>query len=531
MTNPIDMTTFAQLGLPKRLVRALANSGISEPFPVQTATIPSALAGRDVAAKAPTGSGKTFAFGLPLLAQVERATKNRPSSLILAPTRELAEQIKQELVPLAKSMDAYVHAVYGGVAYGPQKAALRRGVEVLVATPGRLEDLIEQGAIRLDEATIVAVDEADRMADMGFLPAVRRILDLTPRHRQTMLFSATLDGDVAVLIRDYQTDPVRHEAPSVESEAIDARHHFWLVPHHDRVEVTADIVAAGGRSIVFTRTRHGADRLARQLGRHGIDAVAIHGGRSQSQRTRALKQFTTGHTQALIATDVAARGIHVDAVETVLHFDPAADHKDYLHRSGRTARAGAAGTVVSILTHDQQRGARRMQRDLNLWAPIETPLIERLATGGHRMGERAAASELDTKRSKQRSHAADRGERTDRIGRDSASEPRRRHVSQSIQSIYVSNIPWEATASDLEQLFSPYGRVAAATIVTDRRTGRSRGYAFVDIETGASRKAIGELHGSLLDGRELTVRPARPRPPHNKRTNSRKEQTRSRRRR
>ena len=361
-------TTFAHLGIPEPLVRSLAKSGIVEPFPVQTATIPDAMAGRDVSGKAPTGSGKTLAFGLPLLARVEKANRNRPKALILAPTRELAEQIKRELTPLARATGRYVLAVYGGVGYGPQKNALRKGVDVLVATPGRLEDLIQQRSVDLSQVNIVVVDEADRMADMGFLPAVRRILDDTAKRRQTMLFSATLDGDIAVLSRDYQHDPVRHEAGTVDSETIDARHHFWLVQHHDRVQHTADLIEAAGKSIVFTRTRHGADRLAKQLARLDVGAVAMHGGRSQSQRNRALQEFSSGRAQALVATDVAARGIHIEAVASVIHFDPPADSKDYLHRSGRTARAGATGTVVSLVTGAQQRDVRRMQKDLDLRA-------------------------------------------------------------------------------------------------------------------------------------------------------------------
>ncbi len=503
--------TFAQLGLPEPFIRSLAKRGIVEPFPVQAATIPDSLAGRDVAAKAPTGSGKTLAFGLPLLANVDKASKNRPGSLILAPTRELAEQIKQELAPLAKSIGKYVHAVYGGVSYGPQKTALRRGVDVLVATPGRLEDLIQQGAVRLDQADIVVIDEADRMADMGFLPAVRRILDATAKRRQTMLFSATLDGDVAVLVRDYQSNPVQHEAPSAEAEAIDAKHHFWLVQRHDRVEHTADVIATGGRSIVFTRTRHGADRLAKQLDRLDIGAVAIHGGRSQGQRNRALKEFTTGRVQALIATDVAARGIHVDAVETVVHFDPPNDHKDYLHRSGRTARAGAAGTVVSLITGEQQRGARRMQEELNLWAPIVPPHVGSLTNGGHRIGERSGPKRASHRSTKPTNRGEDRSLHGSTTGNQSR-KPRSENPPG--QSVYVSNIPWETTSDQLIELFGAYGPVTDATIVTDRRSGHSRGFGFVEMTRTGSEKAIKGLNGSDFGGRELTVRPARPRAEH-----------------
>jgi superfamily II DNA/RNA helicase len=486
-------TTFAHLGLPEPLVRALAKSGIVAPFPVQTAAIPDAMKGRDVSGKAPTGSGKTLAFGLPLLARVPRAGKHRPRALILAPTRELAEQIKRELAPLAEVASRSVFAVYGGVGYGPQKNALRRGVDVLVATPGRLEDLMEQRSIDLREVEIVVVDEADRMADMGFLPAVRRILDRTARTRQTMLFSATLDGDVAVLSRDYQRDPVRHETGTVEPETIDARHHFWLVESHDRVRHVADVVAAMGRSIVFTRTRHGADRLAKQMDKLGVAAVALHGGRSQNQRNAALARFASGRVKALIATDVAARGIHVEAVASVIHFDLPPDAKDYLHRSGRTARAGATGTIVSMVSHDQQRAAARIQQDLGLRAPIDPPRLESLHDGGHRAGalsEKRPRRDLDTP-----------GLTTGRAS----------HRVAGAESLYVANLPWGATDQDLATLFGRHGKVHQTTIITDRRTGRSRGFAFVDMHAGDAPGAVEALHGSNMGGRDLTVRPARPR--------------------
>jgi len=498
-------STFAQLGLRDPLVRALAKGGITEPFPIQSATIPDALTGRDVSGKAPTGSGKTLAFGLPLLTRIERADRYRPRALILAPTRELAEQIKKELTPLARAVGRTVIAVYGGVGYGPQKNALRTGTDVLVATPGRLEDLIEQGSVNLDEVDFVVVDEADRMADMGFLPAVRRILDDTADRRQTLLFSATLDGDIAVLSRDYQHDPVRHEAGTVDADTIDARHHFWLVDHADRVRHTADLVDAAGRSIVFTRTRHGADRLARQLAKEGIGAVAMHGGRSQNQRDRALQAFSSGRAQALIATDVAARGIHVDAVASVIHFDPPADAKDYLHRSGRTARAGATGNVVSLVTGDQQRDVRRMQQDLGLRAPLEAPRLGDLVDGGHRIGatptdrpRREPATTRPTARARREPRRA-----PDQPRRATKEQPR---ANGGGESVYVANLPWGATVADVQALFARHGVVHQATIVTDRRTGRSKGFGFVDMPSPAARSAIAALHGSTLDGRDLTVR-------------------------
>jgi len=488
-------TTFADLGLPEKIIRALTKRNITEPFPVQAATIPDALAGKDLCGKAPTGSGKTLAFGLPVLARVEPPSRNRPASLILAPTRELAEQIKKELTSPAKALGRHVSAVYGGVGYGGQRAALRRGVDVLVATPGRLEDLIEQGDVILDQVGVVVIDEADRMADMGFMPAVRRILDRTNGRRQTMLFSATLDGDIALLSDRYQTDPIRHEAAAVETEASDARHHFWQVDHHDRVKHAADVVTSAGRSIVFTRTRHGADRLARQLGKAGVDAVALHGGRSQNQRNRALRSFSSGKAQALVATDVAARGIHIDAVESVVHFDPPADHKDYLHRSGRTARAGASGLVVSLVTSSQRKTVQRMQRELDLEAPIAEPSLDELASGGYVVGE--SAPNPSRKRMQK--------------SRPDSREPREMPSKGKSNSIYVANLPWSTTDRDLADLFGRIGPVHQATVITDRRSGRSKGFGFVDMPDSVAQKAIAELHGSSMKGRDLTVRFAQPR--------------------
>ncbi|MFQ5524549.1 MAG: DEAD/DEAH box helicase [Acidimicrobiia bacterium] len=480
-------TTFAQLGLSDPLVQTLSAKGIIAPFPVQAATIPDALEGRDVSGKAPTGSGKTLAFGLPLLTRVGKASRHRPRALILAPTRELAEQIKVELSPLARAVSRKVTAVYGGVGYGPQKGALRKGVDVLVATPGRLEDLVAQKAADLESVEIVVVDEADRMADMGFLPAVRRILNLTGKPRQTLLFSATLDGDIAVLSRDYQRNPVRHEAGSVVTQAADARHHFWLVDHHDRVEHTAALVEEAGKSIVFTRTRHGADRLARQLSKLGIGAVAMHGGRSQNQRNRALAAFSSGRAQALVATDVAARGIHVDDVASVVHFDPPADSKDYLHRSGRTARAGATGIIVSLVTGAQLQSVRRMQRELGLGTSMETPSLEGLSSGGDTV-------------------VADRA----RPRQDSNRGPGGRRPAGRI-SLYVGNLPWSTTDDELRDLFAHHGEVKQATVITDRRTGRSKGFGFVEMPSSAARSALADLNERSHGGRRLTVREARPR--------------------
>lgn len=382
------MSTFTDLGVPARLIEVLNKHSIVDPFPIQEATIPDLLSGRDVLGRAPTGSGKTLAFGLPLITRVGKATSRRPRALILAPTRELAEQIARELVPYAKAYGRAVTAVYGGVGYDPQRNALRKGADVLVATPGRLADLIDERTVSLAEVDIVVVDEADRMADMGFMPQVRRLLDQTTTPRQTMLFSATLDSDVASLTQRYQTDPVRHEVGDHEDH-LEAAHYFWRVDASERIGITAEIIESATPTLVFTRTRHGADKVAHQLDRMGVRAAAIHGGRSQSQRTRALKAFGDGKVDALIATDVAARGIHVDGIASVVHFDLPDDHKDYLHRSGRTARAGAAGVVVSLVLADQMNELRSLQRQVGVHDALHDPDNGWLsAKGGSRVGER-----------------------------------------------------------------------------------------------------------------------------------------------
>jgi len=363
--------TFSDLGVPDRICVALERRGITEPFEIQATTIADAMAGRDVCGRAPTGSGKTLAFGIPLVAGVEKAKPRQPRALVLAPTRELAEQISTELRTFAGKVK--IGVVYGGVGYGPQLNALRNGVDILVACPGRLEDLIEQGALSLSHVDRVVLDEADRMADMGFMPAVRRLLDQTNPDRQTVLFSATLDGDVAKLTRDYQQDPVNHEVGEETPDITAASHVFWKAAQADRREITAEAVGAAWPAIIFCRTRHGSDRLARQLSKEGLKTAAIHGGRSQAQRTRALADFSNGRVHALVATDVAARGIHVDGVASVIHFDPPEDHKAYVHRSGRTARAGESGVVISLVQPNQMKDMKRMQRQIGLDEPFLEP--------------------------------------------------------------------------------------------------------------------------------------------------------------
>jgi superfamily II DNA/RNA helicase len=369
-------TTFADLGVPADLVGTLHAHGLVDAFDIQAMTVPDGLAGRDLCGRAPTGSGKTIAFGIPLVARVGKARARRPRGLVLVPTRELAAQVCGELAWPGRARKRRVAAVYGGAGFGAQFKALRRGVDVLVACPGRLTDLIERGEVDLDEVELVVVDEADRMADMGFLPAVQQLLDRTPETRQTLLFSATLDGAVDRLVQRYQREPSRHLLPEADQRA--ATHRFWSVDRATRVDVTAQVVDAIGPTIVFCRTKHGADALAKKLDQRGVRSAAIHGNRSQGQRERALAAFADGKVGALVATDVAARGIHVDAVACVVHFDPPADFKDYTHRSGRTARAGAAGTVVSLVLAEQRGLVARFQRELGQRPGLDRPSIEAL---------------------------------------------------------------------------------------------------------------------------------------------------------
>jgi superfamily II DNA/RNA helicase len=359
----LTITSFAELGLPDRLVEVLRQRGITRPLPIQAAAIADVLAGTDVSGKAPTGSGKTFAFALPIAATLGRSAPQRPRGLVLAPTRELASQIAAEMGPFLAARSLKVYPFYGGVGFGGQRHALRSGVDVAVACPGRLEDLMSTGDIDLSDIEVAVVDEADRMADMGFLPAVCRILDATSSSRQTLLFSATLDGDVDVLVRRYQRKPVRHEV-AVREDMNRATHEFRAVASADRTALCAELVLAPGSSVVFVRTKQGADRVARRLKNAGAAAAAIHGDRSQAQRERALADFRAGKIQALVATDVAARGIHVNDVARVIHYDLPADIKDYVHRSGRTARAGAGGTVIAFVTPEKRALAASLQSGL-----------------------------------------------------------------------------------------------------------------------------------------------------------------------
>jgi superfamily II DNA/RNA helicase len=387
--DPQADATFASIGLPQKLVTALERRGMTAPFAIQTRTIPDALAGRDVLGRAQTGSGKTLAFGLPLLARLAGGQRRggRPRGLVLVPTRELAQQVHDALQPLAQGLDIKLCAVYGGASMGRQIDQLRRAVDIVVATPGRLQDLIEQGECSLAEVQVAVLDEADHMADLGFLPVVTMLLGMTPADGQRLLFSATLDRGVDKLVRQFLTDPAMHAVASDTSHVELMDHRVFAVSHDSKVDIAAEIAARPARTLFFVRTKHGADRLATQLRRVGVEAASIHGNLTQNARKKALDAFSRGSARVLVATDVAARGIHVDDVDLVVHFDPPADHKDYLHRSGRTARAGASGTVLSLLLSDQVREHQRMRERAGIDANAQTvtpghPAVREIAESG-----------------------------------------------------------------------------------------------------------------------------------------------------
>jgi superfamily II DNA/RNA helicase len=425
--------SFAALGVPSNLVEHLKQRGITEAFPIQEAALPDALAGRDVVGKAVTGSGKTLAFGLPLMARLTKARPRKPVALVLVPTRELAAQVQKELAQLTDDRGRRVICIYGGTSYNVARKALNFGVDVVVACPGRLEDMLEQGALDLSSVTTVVVDEADRMADMGFLPCVRRIVGATPRDRHVMLFSATMGPDVKSLVKEFTHDAAIHDVVGDEAPN-DVDHFFWRVAREQRPQITADIVEEYERALVFTRTKHGADRLARQLEERGISAVPLHGDRTQAQRERALRSVKNGQVQVLVATDVAARGIHIELLPVVIHYDPPAQATDYLHRSGRTGRAGATGVVISLVGEDVIGQVKRLQKALGLEASIE----RREDAQPIRLGavdDAVAAERLDdrggkgrSERSTPREHAPrgfERGARSERGFSDRAPRPER----------------------------------------------------------------------------------------------------------
>jgi superfamily II DNA/RNA helicase len=410
--RPVDEpTTFADLGVPSVLCEALQREDIVQPFPIQTMTVPDALRGRDVLGRGQTGSGKTLAFALPVLTRLSQQPSSRrrhPRALILAPTRELVRQIDDTLRPLASRLDLRTTTVFGGVPAGSQISALRRGVDIVVACPGRLEDLRGSGHLSLDAIEITVLDEADHMADLGFLPVVTRVLAATPRGGQRLLFSATLDRAVDGLVKRFLSDPVVHQADDDTSSVESMEHHVLHVTNTDRLAVLVDLTSAPGPTVVFTRTKHRARQLTRQLVTAGIPAVEMHGNLPQGARTRNLAAFRDGRATTLVATDIAARGIHVDDVRLVVHADPPIEHKSYLHRSGRTARAGAAGTVVTIATEDQRSAVRTLSRKAGI-TPVVTalqpghPLLNELAPGTRSRRDGAeVAAQLGTEPPQQR---------------------------------------------------------------------------------------------------------------------------------
>lgn len=363
-------TTFADLGVPEPLVAALAASGIHAPFAVQLLTIKDGMAGRDVCGKAKTGAGKTLAFGLPVLALTPKAVPNRPHSLIMVPTRELALQVTEVLEPLAKAVDRTVISVYGGAKVEKQTDAIDKGVDIIVATPGRLIDLVDRKAVSLADITMVVLDEADRMVDMGFLPQVEWLLRHIEGEHQTLLFSATLDGAIDHVVRTYLRDPVKHEVASETITVENMTHRFLMVHEMDKIKMLGSIASYHPRTLAFVKSKRGADQIAAALVKEGVKASALHGDMQQRYREKAIEDFTDGKLSVLVATDVAARGLDIDEIGVVVHYDPPADPKDYLHRSGRTARAGSSGVVVTLALWNEELEVRRLQKRLALNVPI-----------------------------------------------------------------------------------------------------------------------------------------------------------------
>jgi superfamily II DNA/RNA helicase len=448
--SAVRQATFASLGVPASLVAVLDEDGITTPFPIQEATLPDALAGRDILGRAQTGSGKTLGFALPLVARLAggRTMAGRPRGLVLVPTRELATQVNGVLRPLARAMRLWVTTIYGGVSQGPQVNALQRRTDIIVATPGRLADLIGQGHCDLSDVEITVIDEADQMADLGFLPIVRRLLEATPSDGQRLLFSATLDSAIDVIARRFLTDPAQHSVDENSSPA-EIEHHVITVHPGNRVEVIAALTGGDKRSLVFTRTKHGAERLARQLTAAGIPAAELHGNLRQGARSRNLAAFGSGAVRVMVATDIAARGIHVDGVDLVIHADPPAEHKAYVHRSGRTARGGADGVVVTMQTAAQAREVGALMRkagvtpqvaeadpDSAVVREISGPPAPRvtllnkaadLVQPEDRLSERQPSTGRPGRgKPGQRPFRADRGGRSSRVQRGAADQPARR---------------------------------------------------------------------------------------------------------
>lgn len=504
--------SFADLGVPSRLVERLNARGITEAFPIQAAAIPDALEGRDVVGKAATGSGKTLAFGLPLMARLTKAQPRKPVALVLVPTRELAAQVQKEIAQLSDDRGRRVICIYGGTSYNVARKALNYGVDLVVACPGRLEDMLEQRGLDLGSVKTVVVDEADRMADMGFLPAVRRIVAATSPERHVMLFSATMGPDVSALVREFTRNAAIHDVVGEEAPS-DVDHYFWRVPRDRRPEITADIVDTYERAIVFTRTKHGADRLARQLGERGITAVPLHGDRSQAQRERALRSVKSGQVRVLVATDVAARGIHIDLLPVVVHYDPPAQATDYLHRSGRTGRAGATGVVISLVGEDVVGQVKRLQRALGVAPSIElredAPAI-RLGA----VDDAAAAERLDDRGSKTREAPARAEASRDRTprgferreARERPASPRREHRASDAPK--RPSRGFERRETTVHDASRARGKEAVVSFFND-----SKGFGFASDDKGDDlfihfSSIVGDGFKSLSQGQKITFEEA-----------------------
>jgi superfamily II DNA/RNA helicase len=503
--------SFADLGVPPRLVERLNARGITEAFPIQEAAIPDALQGRDVVGKAITGSGKTLAFALPMMARLTKARAKKPVALVLVPTRELAAQVQKEIAQLSDDRGRRVICIYGGTSYNVARKALNFGVDVVVACPGRLEDMLEQRALDLGDVTTVVVDEADRMADMGFLPAVRRIVAATSPERHVMLFSATMGPDVSSLVREFTHDAAIHDVVGDEAPN-DVDHYFWKVPRDRRPDITADIIETYERAIIFTRTKHGADRLARQLGERGISAVPLHGDRTQAQRERALRSVKSGQIQVLVATDVAARGIHIDLLPVVVHYDPPAQATDYLHRSGRTGRAGATGAVISLVGEDVMGQVKRLQRALGISPSIES----RENAPAIRLGavdDAVAAERLDDRTPKRRVESAprERGPRNfeRHEPRERVSATRRERRSNEVETRPVRSFERrDSSSARAESAGRPRGKEGVVSFFND-----SKGFGFASDDKGDDlfihfSSIVGDGFKSLSQGQKITFEEA-----------------------
>jgi superfamily II DNA/RNA helicase len=474
-----QVDTFGELDVPQPIVDALAARDVLAPFPIQTATLPDSLAGRDVLGRGRTGSGKTLAFAIPTVARLAasrtRRQSKRPRALVLVPTRELANQVAETLTPLATALDLRVVTIFGGVGQQPQVQALRSGVDVVIACPGRLDDLIAQRHCSLDSVEITVLDEADHMADLGFLPVVRRLLDATPTTGQRLLFSATLDRGVDVLVQRYLTDPVVHSVDPEVAPVSTMTHHVFAVAPADKQAVVHALAGGRERSLLFTRTKHGAKKLAKQLTAAGIPAVELHGNLSQNARERNLESFTEGSTRVLVATDIAARGIHVDEVALVVHVDPPAEHKAYLHRSGRTARAGASGVAVTLMTPDQAGDVRALARAASI-EPVVTkvsPGHDAIATLVGEPAERrmpapvAAAAQQATSRRQ--------GEDRPRSGRPNAGRPSSAGRATARPAGERSDRPDRSDRSQRSERSERSDRAAVSTPANGRRRGHGGG--------------------------------------------------------